>query len=389
VTTISYDLPVADYVDALSATGHVTHNSFPKTSVTLHHNAGNLSHRDILSVWTDRPASAHFDVDSSGAIAQYVKVTEYAWAVGNTSGNESSISIEMADSSGDPDWQVSEATWKSAARLAAWLFAKVVREAPTSDNFFPHQHWSSTDCPGPYIMGIWPQILAEVQTQYANFTGGSVTPAPAPAPSGGKSVEELAHEVIAGDWGNGSDRVSRLTAAGYDANAVQAEVNRELNGATQAPPKKSIQEIAVEVIDGKWGNGPDRVSRLQAAGYDANAVQAEVNRELGVSSAPAPAPAPAMKPISEIASEVIAGDWGNGNDRINRLQSAGYDAGAVQAEVNRQLSGGSSNGGKSVQELAQEVIAGDWGNGDDRKSRLETAGYDYNAVQAEVNRELS
>ncbi|MCB6590304.1 N-acetylmuramoyl-L-alanine amidase, partial [bacterium 210702-DFI.5.13] len=43
---------------------------------------------------------------------------------------------------------------------------------------------------------------------------------------------------------------------------------------------KSINEVAKEVINGKWGNGSDRTNRLAAAGYDAKAVQNEVNRIL-------------------------------------------------------------------------------------------------------------
>lgn len=46
----------------------------------------------------------------------------------------------------------------------------------------------------------------------------------------------------------------------------------------------------------------------------------------------------------------------------------------------------SSNTSKTVTEIANEVIAGMWGNGADRKSRLEAAGYNYSTVQAEVNR---
>ena len=46
------------------------------------------------------------------------------------------------------------------------------------------------------------------------------------------------------------------------------------------------------------------------------------------------------------------------------------------------------NGGKSVDELAQEVIAGKWGNGDDRKNRLTDAGYSYDEVQKRVNEML-
>ncbi len=40
---------------------------------------------------------------------------------------------------------------------------------------------------------------------------------------------------------------------------------------------------------------------------------------------------------------------------------------------------------KSVDELAREVIRGDWGNGDERKKRLIAAGYDYYAIQARVS----
>lgn len=45
-------------------------------------------------------------------------------------------------------------------------------------------------------------------------------------------------------------------------------------------PKKTIDELAKEVIDGKWGNDPERAKRLTAAGYDAAAVQKRVNQIL-------------------------------------------------------------------------------------------------------------
>lgn len=43
---------------------------------------------------------------------------------------------------------------------------------------------------------------------------------------------------------------------------------------------KSIDEIAKEVIAGKWGNDPERSKKLKAAGYDAAAVQKRVNEML-------------------------------------------------------------------------------------------------------------
>ena len=46
----------------------------------------------------------------------------------------------------------------------------------------------------------------------------------------GKSVDELAAEVIAGKWGRGSERREKLTAAGYDYDAVQKIVNKIMEG---------------------------------------------------------------------------------------------------------------------------------------------------------------
>lgn len=54
-----------------------------------------------------------------------------------------------------------------------------------------------------------------------------------------------------------------------------------------AEDKKTISQIANEVIAGKWGNGTARKTKLEAAGYDYDAVQAEVNRKLGATSKPA------------------------------------------------------------------------------------------------------
>lgn len=48
--------------------------------------------------------------------------------------------------------------------------------------------------------------------------------------------------------------------------------------------KKSISQIAKEVINGEWGNGDTRKKKLEAAGYDYDAVQKEVNKQLGVST---------------------------------------------------------------------------------------------------------
>lgn len=96
-----------------------------------------------------------------------------------------------------------------------------------------------------------------------------------------------------------------------------------------------------------------------------------------------PVPSTAEKCVEEVAKEVLEGKWGNGEERRSRLKAAGYDYAAVQAKVN-QLAEGTSNQ-KSIDEVAREVIRGKWGNGADRKKRITSAGYDYSAVQKRVN----
>ena len=72
------------------------------------------------------------------------------------------------------------------------------------------------------------------------------------------------------------------------------------------------------------------------------------------------------------------------------ISNSGY---ATQITLRRALNFDTAEGAattttkatKSVDELAREVIRGNWGNGEERKRRLTEAGYDYNAVQKRVN----
>lgn len=91
-------------------------------------------------------------------------------------------------------------------------------------------------------------------------------------------LEAVARRVIRGEFGNGTTRKKNLAAAGYPYDKVQSIVDQIMSG-TYKPNmvKKSNDEIAMEVLKGIWGNGSDRVARLTAAGYDAKAVQEIVN----------------------------------------------------------------------------------------------------------------
>ena len=117
-----------------------------------------------------------------------------------------------------------------------------------------------------YAYKDYPNIMKSGKLN--GFGGSTPTPTPQPQPTPTKSIDELAREVIEGKWGNGDDRKNRLQAAGYNYSEVQTKVNEILNGGNQPAPKKSNEEIAKEVINGKWGNGEDRKNRLTLAGYN-------------------------------------------------------------------------------------------------------------------------
>lgn len=95
-----------------------------------------------------------------------------------------------------------------------------------------------------------------------------------PAPTPTKSIDEIAKEVIDGKWGNGEERIAKLKASGYDPSEVQKKVNEIIES------RKNIDQLAHEVIDGKWGSGDERKKRLTEAGYDYDAVQKRVNELL-------------------------------------------------------------------------------------------------------------
>lgn len=85
------------------------------------------------------------------------------------------------------------------------------------------------------------------------------------------TAANLANDVLTGKFGNGEIRKAVL---GSKYSNVQKAVNAILN------KQKTVEELAQEVIDGKWGNDPERTKKLRAAGYDSAAVQKTVNAML-------------------------------------------------------------------------------------------------------------
>lgn len=313
--------------NAASPSNYTKGRSGAKVNKIVIHHAATTSFDGIGATFKNpsRGASAHFGVGRSNNVDQYVPVADTAWHAGNWSANISSIGIENVNSSGAPSWSIDEATFNTLVELCRDLAQENgLGKLVVGQNLFGHRDFKATACPGQ-LYGR----LQELADRVNGSTGGGSTPQPPR-----KSNEVVADEVIAGAWGNGTDRQNRLRAAGYDPGTIQSIVNQKLGGSkpAPAPQRPSNSQVADQVIAGAWGSGADRKRRLAAAGYDYNAVQSLVNQKLGAGPA-----VPARKSDEQIANEIIAGKWGNGKERSARVSAAGYNYAAIQKIVNRKL----------------------------------------------------
>lgn len=336
--------PLANMKRRIPHSGRQSNRLSKVTGVGIHHNAGINAYGEATR--PGREVSANYWITNDGDILPNVDESMRAWTSGHIAypagaqADHRNITIEVSNSATGGDWPISAKAMDALIRLIADIYQRhglgtVKRGA--SKGVGVHSDWVATACPGPYIMGKLGHIISEAEKLRK---GGKSAPSPAPKPSGKKSVATLAAEVYRGDWGNGDERRRRLEAAGYNYAQVQAEVDRKYYGAAPSKPApkpagKTIAALAKEVWDGKWGNDPQRSQKLRAAGHDPVAVQNEVNRRYYGASAARPAAKPAGKSLATLAAEVYRGDWGNDPERTRRLTAAGYNAQAVQAEVNR------------------------------------------------------
>ena len=256
----------------------------PMRWITVH-NTGNRSpgagarnHNAFIrgTAATNAPLSWHYTVDDR-EIFQHLPDNEDAFHAGDGAGagNRQSIGIEICMNS---DGDLLRAT-DNAVELTAMLCR---RHNIPIESVVQHNRWNGKNCPSELRAGRpynWDEFIRRVRAAVAS---------PAPAdPTEPPSMDELARQVIRGDWGNGAERTRRLTAAGHNAAAVQRRVNEILRGdsgsapsAPTTPPRPSMDEIARQVIRGDWGNNPERARRLAAAGHNSAAIQRRVNEML-------------------------------------------------------------------------------------------------------------
>lgn len=202
----------------IGVTIHNTDNSGAGADAKAHANL-------LKNSWKNKQQSWHFAVDENGAY-QSIPTDEIAWHAGDGGsgkGNTQTIAIEICMNS---DGDLEKAT-DNAAQLAA---QQLKEKGLSADKLYQHHDWSGKNCPSQIRAGKpynWSTFKNKVKAYYNGSASASKPSAgTGSSNSSKKTVSQLADEVIAGKWGNGTARKEALESAGYDYAAVQAEVDR-------------------------------------------------------------------------------------------------------------------------------------------------------------------
>jgi N-acetylmuramoyl-L-alanine amidase len=313
-----------------------------------------------------------YDKDKNIATYQTLPWNHRGWGGGGSS-NNTHIHVEICEANLN-DSQYFKKVYQEAVELFAYLCAKFDLD-PLKD-IITHTEGNKMGIASNHadVMHWFPKHGKDMDDFRRDVKAELEGEAPQPERDPEANIEQLAQEVIAGKWGVGDER-RRLLGDLYGE--VQQRVNELLADKDDkpAPPKKSIDELAQEVIDGKHGNGDERKKSL---GDRYSEVQKRVNELLAGKK---DAPKSKAKSIDQLAREVIDGKHGNGHERRKSLGS-NYDA--VQKRVN-EIVLSEQKREKSISQLADEVIRGEHGSG---RERMISLGSRYTEVQKEVNRRL-
>ena len=184
---------------------------------------------------TTRDASCNYIVGCDGSIGLCVDEKDRSWCTSSYSNDNRAITIEVASDTFHP-YAVTDKAYNALIKLCAdicirngikelkWKADKSLIGQVDKQNMTVHRWFANKACPGEYLYSRHGDIASKVN---AIIAGNKPVIEPE-KPTTKKSVEEIANEVIEGKWGNGEDRKKRLTNAGYDYSEVQALVNRLL-----------------------------------------------------------------------------------------------------------------------------------------------------------------
>lgn len=279
-------------------------------TVTIHCVVGQCSVETLGNVFApaSRQASSNYGIGYDGRIGMYVEEKDRSWCSSNAANDNRAITIEVASDTKEP-YAVNAKAYaalidllvdickRNGIKALVWSTNKADRvNHKNGCNMTVHRDYANKSCPGTYLYERHAQIASEVNKRL-----GSTNIKPAPEkPSGGL------YRVQTGAFKsktNADAMLAKVKAKGFDTYMVKVG---------------DLYKIQVGAFKVK-ANAEAMMKKLQAAGFSAF-----ITAEEG-----------AGKSADELAREVLQGKWGNGAERKKRLEAAGYDYAAVQKKVNQ------------------------------------------------------
>ncbi len=227
-------------------------------AITIHHMAGRLTAEQCGRIFQAKGRYGSSHYGVGYDGSIANYVDEENTAWTNSNWDSNCKSITIEISDNDNSWYVNDTTLNAVIKLVADIAKRRgLGTLVPGKNLTWHSMFTNTTCPGDYLRSKMQYIADE-----ANKINNS-------EPIKEKTTEELAREVIEGKYGNGEDRKNAL---GDRYAEVQARVNEILAPAPE--PSVDILDLVRKTIRGDFGNGEDRKNAL-GSNYDE--VQRQVN----------------------------------------------------------------------------------------------------------------
>lgn len=227
-------------------------------AITIHHMAGRLTAEQCGRIFQAKGRYGSSHYGVGYDGSIANYVDEEDTAWTNSNWDSNCKSVTIETSDNDNSWYVNDTTLNALIKLVADIAKRRnLGKLVPGKNLTWHSMFASTDCPGDYLRSKMQYIADE-----ANKINNS-------EPIKEKTTEELAREVIEGKYGNGDDRKNAL---GDRYTEVQARVNEILAPAPE--PSVDILDLVRKTIRGDFDNGEDRRNSL-GSNYDE--VQRQVN----------------------------------------------------------------------------------------------------------------
>lgn len=141
--------------------------------ITIHHAACvNCSLAALGAVFApkSRQASSNYGIDSEGNIGMFVEEKNRAWTSSNFNNDNQAVTIEVVNSTGAPDWKVSDKAYAALINLCVDIckrnnIKEINFTGDKNGNLTMHKWFASTACPGPYLEKKFSDIAAKVNEQ--------------------------------------------------------------------------------------------------------------------------------------------------------------------------------------------------------------------------------